>query len=413
MKKIIFTCILVFYSIILCAQNFQKGYYIDNSGTKIEGFINNRDWKNNPKSFDFKSREDQPKEIIKIDDCIEFSVETNRFIKAKIKIDRSSDKIGSLRKSKNPIFVDETVFLKFLISGTHNLYYYFDNGIEKFFFSNTKSEVQQLVYLLYTIDTEDVTTNPEYKNNKAGSILANEAYKKQLLDNVTCDLSNVSDINKLEYTRSDLQKYFIKINSCNGSSNFVESVSKRTIFSVKLSLNANKDGFKYNSFYNDAIQNNQKVTVGIGTDLELIFPFNNYKWSFFIEPNYAKYQSNQAVKYEFNNTLSQNVSIDLSILQVPIGFRYYFGKQPATKLYLGGGMIITNLKNGSKIDFERSSDQEVANFSYNFFGSIGYKYKRFVAEIRFNKTYNIAAINFTEVNFNRTSFSIKYEFLRK
>ena len=51
MKKTL-TFIFILTSIITSAQiNFEKGYYISNSGEKTECFIKNIDWMNNPVSF--------------------------------------------------------------------------------------------------------------------------------------------------------------------------------------------------------------------------------------------------------------------------------------------------------------------------------------------------------------------------
>ena len=43
---------------------FEKGYYIDQEGQRVEGFIKNQDWKNNPNSFKFRfSPQEDSKEL--------------------------------------------------------------------------------------------------------------------------------------------------------------------------------------------------------------------------------------------------------------------------------------------------------------------------------------------------------------
>ena len=55
MKKI---TLLMMFSILLnylySQENYQPGYIIDNNGKKIEGYIDYRNWNNNPDFIKFK-----------------------------------------------------------------------------------------------------------------------------------------------------------------------------------------------------------------------------------------------------------------------------------------------------------------------------------------------------------------------
>lgn len=412
MKTKLLVTFILFSTSILSAQKFQSGYYIDNAGTKIEGFIKDNDSKNNPKSFEFKKNDEDNSTVIALNMCQEFSVNSKKYLRSTVEIEKSSTNISTLSKKKDPAYVTETLFLKNLVSGKYNLYYYYNQGNEKFFFSDETKKIIQLIYIQYIIDSEDVKYKPEYKNYKSGSVLTNDAYKKQLWENVKCDVSNMSDINNLEFTKSQLQNYFTKINTCNGSIETITSVEKKSIVSIKAGVIFNNDKFSFTR--NTSIRDSSsKTNFGIGADLEILMPFNNYRWSIFIEPNYSKFKESKNIQFGLNGTLTQKLDIDLNVIQIPIGARYYFGNNNHSKVYLGSGLNITNLKKGSKIDLERSSDIELANFTYTFFGSLGYKFKSFVAEARINSVNNISAAYGGDTQFSRLSFSIKYEFLRK
>ena len=59
MKIITLTYSLLFLSFIGFTQiRFEKGYFITNYGKRIDCFIKDIDWKNNPTKFDYKLNEE-------------------------------------------------------------------------------------------------------------------------------------------------------------------------------------------------------------------------------------------------------------------------------------------------------------------------------------------------------------------
>lgn len=409
-----FTILLVLFSIFnLFAQKYESGYYIDNFDTKIEGFIKNNDWRNNPKSFEFKNNLEDKSTTISIESCKEFNINTiSKFTRAKVQIEKSDTKIGALGYNKNPVFVEETAFLKHLVSGKNILYYYYDQGLEKFFFSNETTKITQLIYIKFLIDANDVQFNEEYKNLQANSIMQNEAYKRQLWENVKCEQTTMNEISKLEFNKTSLQKYFSKVNTCNGSIENIVSNEKKAIVSVKGVVLINSDELKY-SRASISSGFDRKIGFGLGAEIELLMPFNNYKWGVFIEPSFSKYEGDQTISSGLNNSFTQNVKVNTTFIQVPIGARYYFGDSSKSTFYLGAGLTVSNFKENTTIDFENSADLYFANFTYTFFGSFGYKFKQFSAELRFNSTNNASPSAGYEINFNRSTLALKYELFRK
>ena len=148
--------------------------------------------------------------------------------------------------------------------------------------------------------------------------------------------------------------------------------------------------------------------------MEILMPFNNYTWGIFIEPNFSKYKANQTIQHGLNNSLTRNIILDMNVIQVPIGMKYYIKSNSASSFYLNAGINVTNVKEGTKIDFENTdSDYYFTGFSYTFFGAVGYKHKKIAAEIRINSTNNAAASNGYDIQFNRSSLVLKYELFRK
>lgn len=409
-----FTILIVLFSAFnLFAQKYESGYYIDNFDTKIEGFIKNNDWRNNPRSFEFKKSLDDNSATISMESCKEFTINSiAKFTRAKVQIEKSDTKIGSLAYNKNPVFVEETAFLKHLVSGKNILYYYYDQGLEKFFFSNETTKITQLIYIKFLIDANDVQFNEEYKNLQSNTIMQNEAYKRQLWENVKCEQTTMNELNKLEFKKSSLVNYFSKVNTCNGSIENIVSNEKKAIVSIKGVATINSDEIKFSrASVNTGFD--RKIGFGFGAEVELLLPFNNYKWGIFIEPTFSRYKSEQSIKYGLNNTLTQKATFDSNIIQVPIGAKYYFNDSTKSSFYIGAGLNITNVNEDTIIDFENSADLYFSNFTYTFFGTLGYKFKKIAVEFRINSTNNAAPSNAYEINFNRSSLALKYELFRK
>ncbi len=311
-----FTFLIVLFSIFnLFAQKYESGYYIDNFDTKIEGLIKNNDWRNNPKSFEFKKSLEDNSTTISIESCKEFTINSSaKFTRAKVQIEKSDTKIGSLAYDKNPVFVEETAFFKHLVSGKNTLYYYYDQGLEKFFFSNETTKITQLIYIKFLIDANDVQFNEEYKNLQSNSIMQNEAYKRQLWENVKCESTTMNELNKLEFKKSSLVNYFSKVNTCNGSIENVVSNEKKSIINIKAVALINSDKLKYDRASSSS-SFDRKIGFGFGAEVELLMPFNNYKWGIFLEPSISKYEGDKTITSGLNNSFSQNVKVNATLFR--------------------------------------------------------------------------------------------------
>lgn len=405
-----FTFFIVLFSVFnLFAQKYESGYYIDNAGNKFEGFIKDVDWKNNPTSFNFKKTIEAETTNIDITGCKEFSINNAvRFTRAKVQIEESSTTLLTLSDAKDPSYVEKTLFLKNIVDGKNSLYFYKNQGIEKFFFSNDKTNITQLIYIKYL----STGNSDELKNVQANTVMHNETYKRQLWANVKCDQTKMDEINKLEFNKISLQKYFSKVNTCDGSNENVVYNEKKGIVNIKAVALINSDEIKFSrGNLNSGLD--RKINFGVGAEIEILLPFNNYKWGLFVEPNFTKYKNEQSIKYGLNNSSTQRVTVDANIIQLPVGARYYFGDSSKSSFYIGAGVNITNIKEDTFIDFENTTDLYFENFTYTLFGTLGYKFKQFSTEFRFNTKNNASPVDGYEINFNRASLVLKYEFFRK
>lgn len=396
-----FTFLIILFSIFnLFAQKYESGYYIDNSGNKFEGFIKNVDWKNNPKSFEFKKNIDDNNLTITIEMCKEFSIDNvSKFTRSKVQIEKSTLVLQNIDFEKELIFVEETIFLKHLITGKNTLYYFYEGGLEKFFYSKDDQTIKQLIYVKFLA--------------KDGiSISENEKYKRQLWEDVKCESTKFSDLNSLRFNGTELKKYFTKINTCNGSLENVAFQTKKSIFSIKGVLSANSDNLNFDGQIVKGSYE-KKVNIGAGFEMELLMPFNNYSWGIFIEPTYSKYSNKKTFVNKFNGPNLLETKVDMSIFQVPVGIRHYFKTSESSNVIIGAGMNLTNFSGATKIDFKTTSDYYMSNFTTTFFGSVGFNFNKASFEFRFNTNNNAAESQGYEISFNRTSLVLKYELFRK
>ena len=116
--------------------SFEKGYFITNTEQRIECLIKNLDWRSNPTNFEYKLSDND--EIINnnIKSVKEFGIYNNlKYISYNVKIDKSNENINNLNYERNPVYNEELLFLKVLVEGKSNLYFYENGNLQKFFYN--------------------------------------------------------------------------------------------------------------------------------------------------------------------------------------------------------------------------------------------------------------------------------------
>lgn len=391
-KKLI--CILVMFCTIATAQKFEKGYFIDNAGNKTECYIKNLDWKNNPNSFKYKiqliDNEISEKTISEVK---EFEIDlASKFVRETVKIDQSSNNDQNLTNYLEPNFKELTVFLKILVVGKSNLYYYEDSFTERYFFSIEK-RIEQLVYKRYS--------------NESGTF-ANETFKRQLFTNFMCK-KNESKISKLEYTDNSIINYFIETNEClTGVVNNKEFLSKSRKFEKNLKINV------LTNFQNVAFQIpnvnfieeynfGSKTNLGFGFEGEIILPYNNQNWSIIFDPSISFY------KNDFTNTVTNtSVKIKSSIFRLPIGIRRNFKIKNENKIFINTAFTF----NFSGAKFETSKNLNGIYFggraSYGLNFGLGYEFKKFSTELKYYTKTPISGSQIASNEFNLNMIALKF-----
>lgn len=411
MKKSFLFILLFYYTFSNAQISFEKGYFISNNGNRTECFIKNLDWKNTPTQFNYKLQiNDSESKVETISTVQEFGIDNESTYKRfKVEIDRTSNEVENLTTNENPTWKEETLFLKILVEGDAVLYEYTGDEIRRFFYQTQNSKLQQLTYLRYLAET---------RNEVNGNINQNNAYQKQLYDDVRCGNVTVKDIKKLTYKKSELTNYFIGYNNCkNPSSIKAKPTTKKgeLLLRITPSINFVSLTIPDRNDYNVNVDANNKTLFKLGLEAEYILPYNKNKWSLFIDPTYQKYEneSTYSVKSLFlnQNDVSHTAKINYSSIEMPIGVRHYMFLNKTSKLFLNLAYIF-EVNGKATISYDQKeyyNSQTSQNFGFGF----GYMYKNTISlEMRMNTTKNLLGeLPYSESNYKSLGFILGYKIL--
>lgn len=371
MHRLFFFCLMIFLSYNVFAQiEFESGYFINNEDERIDCLIKNADWKNNPKSIQFRLPGKTEIKTTHIDLIKEFGIDNySKYERHLVKIDTSSNIISELSFAAKPEFQETTVFLKVLIEGPSTLYSYENNKFERFFFKVGDSEIEQLIYKKYKVDN---------------GIGTNDAYKNQLWDKLECEETfTIKSFTNLGYYRRQLVNVFGQYNECKkGKSTTFEKTGKKDLFRIGIRPGLNYSKVRvYNNASKSETDFGNQLNLRLGAEFEFILPFNKNKWGILFEPTYKYYKSDIEILTTLWPTYKR---IDYSVISFPLGIRHYFFINDESKVYLNGLINFLDIEMKSEIDYP-TVDFEIDSQATSFGLGVGFKYKdRYSAEFRYN-----------------------------
>lgn len=368
MKKL-FLLFVLFASICTTSFSqitFEHGYLIDNSNQKTECLIKNIDWASNPTEFEYKLSENASVQKASIDNTREFGIDgISKYIRANVKIDKSSDQVGYLTSDSSPDFQKDQLFLEVLIEGKASLYQYDGGNLKRFFYSSDHSEIEQLIYKPYLTD---------------GNIAKNNQYKQQLFSDLKCQTVSQNAFKNLNYSKKKLEKLFIQYNECQNASfkNYGEEVEK-DFFNLSL-----RPGINFSSLdiHNEIVNSRNvafedDINFRFGIEAELILPFNKDKWGLFIEPTYQYYTSENVQKSDKVVGGLLVSQVNYQSIELPVGVRYYLFINEDSKFFVDISYLFDVTINSS-IEFKRSNGTSLSSYdlksSSNIGLGLGYKY---------------------------------------
>lgn len=270
---------------------------------------------------------------------------------------------------------EETLFLKTLLEGKASLYYTERENISRYFFKVGDGEIEQLIYKRYL-------TTPT-------RIGKNEYYKQQLATNLNCGQISESNFENLEYKSSKLLKIIAAYNKCENSDGivYVDNL-KKPKFNLTIRPGVTFSSLSLLKTGDERINFDNKTGFRVGLEAEYILPFNNGKWSVFIEPTYRNYKTEKEYLYVdfglFQRTTT--ISINYSAIEFPLGLRHYMFASPDAAFFIDAGILvdISNLDSKAESSNENSYDLDLSADAGLAFGA-GFRYKnKYSLELRYH-----------------------------
>lgn len=404
-KKQLLILVVTILSINSYAQiQFEKGYYIDNFNKKIDCQIRNVDWRDNPTEFEYRlsASDETQKAPIKL--VKEFGIDNrSKYVRKTIDIDRSSDDINKLSNNVNSIFKKEELFLRVLLQGKTTLFEYIDGNLRRYFYEDEELNTEQLIF-------------KRYKSVENG-IQRNNGFREQLWDNVKCSNVKISDLQSIEYKKSDLVNFFLEQAQCNDNEVvYKEQKQKRDLFNLTLRPRLNSSSLLYKNSDKDRVFDfGNKTTFAFGIEAEFILPFNKNEWSILIEPIFQHFKSRDL--FEVDNVIGGEmlVTVNYRSVEIPITLRRYFFLNKNSKLFLNASFIIDS-NSQSYIEFARNDGSFLNSFEVrtpvNFAVGLGYKQNdRISIEIRQQTNRNLIKDYFHSLaNYKTASIILGYSF---
>ena len=282
--------------------------------------------------------------------------------------------MNNLSSNRNPIFNQETLFLKSLVEGEANLYEYTDSNLKRYFFNINNQPVKQLIFKRFLT-----------LNDKEG---VNENYKQRLINDLKCSNISLKSIKNLNYKKKKLVNVFIKYNHCknNNVTNYDKN-HERDLFNlyVRLGLNSSSLSIQNNISNSRDISFDNELGFRIGIEAEFILPFNKDKWGMILEPTYQYYNSQKIDEVNYVSEGELISKVKYNSIEIPIGVRHYFFLKKDSKLFINAS-IIFDLSSKSTIESNRADGSnynllEIETRNNLAFG-LGYNFNKYSLELR-------------------------------
>lgn len=306
MEKTLIAILLSLCSIAAAAQvRYEKGWFVDNTGRKVECLIKNDERFSKTSQFMYKMSEDSEERVATIAEISSFSVGNMLFERHEVMIDYSEDDINAgYDISSEPNQEREVVFLQVLCDGQARLYYYEIPKVKKnYFFSTTESpELEYLINKNYMTD------------NRTGFLRENKAFRHQLYIGLANMGVTPDDVNHLEYDENQLMDLFDKLNGTK-SARYAQG----------------RFGIDLQGTYRPASHGG--YSIGAGVSFEYLFSKYRNKWAVFFMPEMKMLR--MAYTGKDGEIHQSNTIYDI---QLQAGGRYYMYLNNSVRCYLEGSL---------------------------------------------------------------------------
>lgn len=376
------------------AQNkFVPGYFVTRDGIRTEGEVRvvNTFWKDNPKSFEYRTGEGAAATPADLSSVAELGITGGAVYRLiSVDMDRSTDDVARLNHERSPEFKRETLFLRVVLTAKASLYEYEEGNLKRYFYSIDQGDVKQLVYKRYL--------------NNNGEMLSNDTYKQQLFNDMPCASISKQDVERLTYDLNALSKFFKKFNECQGSEVSSYQQAKQAKLAIHLVL---RPGVTQSSVLikNISVGGGGTADISgitsyrIGLEAEGVLPFGDGLWALPVEASYQSFSGSSGIS-----------SVNYSSIDLQAGVRRFFPVGQSGKLYLTGGVLFALPQNASA-SVGAIGLEVISSISASL--AAGYRIKNFSVEFNYGTNRKICQGNIYEADMSNYALIVGYSFALK
>ncbi len=388
-------------------KNYLPAYIIDAGGDSIKGFVDYRNWGNNPDVIRFKKNPESAYVSLTPNDITEFGVKDEVYISALVDVEVSTDMMPWLDNSPSLKLKTVNTFLQVLVKGDKSLYYYKGSTSKDNFYVSVNDSIFLLAYKRYV------------KKHKGKDLVQeNNRYKGQLIVLFENTPSLVPIINSAAYTKSDLGKLFQKYYTEHQST--VDFVKKKDKVEINYGVlaGASVTSFTYSSSkFSASFSNSTDFSAGIFMDI--ILTRNQGKWSINNELLYTSYHVSKS-DLSIYGTTNNLVEIGYSYIKLNNMLRY---KIPAGKAFIylnagiSNGIAISETNSGRTISpagtvetISRKFMDDTRKYEQGWLAGAGLKMNKFAFEIRHERGNGMSAYTIVNTTTRRNYLLFAYSF---
>ncbi|WP_295334424.1 hypothetical protein [Flavobacterium sp.] len=344
MKYFTFLIVLIISFNTYAQKKYSPGYYINQSGQKIEGYIEDNLSYDSPERIFFKSSLESSATEVSISDISEFKIDNNfKFVKYNIAYDQNqvenSNPINRL--GKEPDLQNKIVLLKVIVEGNANLYQAVMNGCNFYYFkTNTEKTPQLLIYRKYFYE---------------GRVFENNDFRKLLFERFSTNEKEIKDFYNIKYNKDTLTDFFVKLNKADNSlvtqSVIIEKSANKMQYKILAGISGFNTSLKYGNDGNIESSSPSFSSPLFGVEVAKSLG-KNYRRSevfgrLFYQNTKIDVEQESRRSNIYDRTLQMNA--DINSLSLNLGYRYAIVKTQKSKLFLESSIGYNYVLSGSSI----------------------------------------------------------------
>jgi len=218
-------------------------------------------------------------------------------------------------------------------------------------------------------------------------------------------------VNKVNYTKNSLEKYFIDYNTCitNGDFQHNQEVNTKNVieFGIQTGIRVEKNNVQYDAFDISNSFNATSPTFGINAEYQL--PFLKNKYAIALEANYFHFK-----RQDVQASPRFGLAIERKIIEIPIGVKYYIKNDNEHKVFLDAfynAKIDLSDSNYTEVVYSESFKDQIDNIS-SFSIGLGYQWRNLGLKARYNLKSKIDVGNYMSGDTSSFSLNLFYKFAK-